>query len=190
MRNKVIFVIILSIAIIFGVTGCNNSKEEESKIETGDKIAEESNEKGDDEDLYTEVNLYFSDNDAMYFEIESRKIKDITVKKVIEELIKGPTKESANKTLPEDIEILDVKVEDEICYLNFNNRLKEQMDGNYGASCASMFLVGSITNTLVAYEEFNISKVAFLIEGQSNPQLGQFGDVEYFEWEQQLIKPE
>jgi hypothetical protein len=129
-----------------------------------------------DEIKATEVVLYFSDDQAMYLVGEKRNIDKPTAESVVAELVKGPStkSEGAEKvyaTLPTDLEILDVKVTDNIAYVNFKNEVKVE-----GSAGENMFIY-SIVNTLVSNKELGITKVQFLVDGKEVATMGGQTDV-------------
>ena len=80
-----------------------------------------------------EVVIYFSDSQAMNLISEKRIIANDNnlYIKTIKELIKGPKKDELNKTLPEETEILEINIENGVCYANFNQTLQT---GHWGGS--------------------------------------------------------
>ncbi|MFT5871667.1 MAG: germination protein M [Clostridium sp.] len=123
-----------------------------------------------------EVVLYFSDDQAMYLVGEKRNIEKPTAESIVAELVKGPSTKSEGAakvyaTLPVDLEILDVKVADNIAYVNFKNEVKVE-----GSAGENMFIF-SIVNTLVLNNELGITKVQFLVDGEKVDTMGGQTDV-------------
>ncbi|ACL70299.1 GerMN domain-containing protein [Halothermothrix orenii] len=109
-----------------------------------------------------EVLLYFSTSDAMYLKAEKRMVKaDHIYLNTLKELIKGPESNNLNPTIPEGVEILDLRVKDGIAYIDFNRALK---DNHWGGSTGESMTVYSIVNTMTQFPE--IEKVQFMLEGE------------------------
>ena len=133
------------------------------------------------------VKLYFSDNEAMYFVKENRKINvptgESAEKLIVAELIKGPTKEKAVKTLPGETKIRSVETKDGICFVNLSN---EFITKHSGGSSAEYMTIYSVVNSLT--ELSHIDKVQFLIEGEKKDTLVHFTLNEPFERDEAMIK--
>ena len=133
------------------------------------------------------VKLYFSDNEAMYFVKESRKINvptgESAEKLIVAELIKGPTKEKAVKTVPAETKIRSVETKDGICFVNLSN---EFITKHSGGSSAEYMTIYSVVNSLT--ELSHIEKVQFLIEGEKKDTLVHFTLNEPFERDEAMIK--
>lgn len=133
------------------------------------------------------VKLYFSDNEAMYFVKENRKINvptgESAEKLIVAELIKGPAKEKAIKTVPTETKIRSVETKDGICFVNLSN---EFITKHSGGSSAEYMTIYSIVNSLT--ELSHIDKVQFLIEGEKKDTLVHFTLNEPFERDEAMIK--
>lgn len=133
------------------------------------------------------VKLYFSDNEAMYFVKENRKINvptgESAEKLIVAELIKGPTKEKAIKSIPTETKIRSVETKDGICFVNLSN---EFITKHSGGSSAEYMTIYSIVNSLT--ELSHIDKVQFLIEGEKKDTLVHFTLNEPFERDEAMIK--
>lgn len=132
------------------------------------------------------ITLYFGGKDGYLVE-ETREVFDLTPQRAIEELIKGPNNDNYFKTLPDKTELIDVKVEDRIAYVNFDKSLDEKVTGAYGTSCGSGLLLYSIVNTLVLHESFNIDKVQIVLDGEKIMNLGPFAMEFPFEANKDMI---
>lgn len=77
-------------------------------------------------------------------------------KTVVEELLKGPTSTNLDK-LPATIRLIDVKVKDNIAYVDFSR------EGLSGGSIEESLLIESIVTSLA---EINIKQVQFLVDGK------------------------
>lgn len=109
-----------------------------------------------------EVNLYFSDSQAMYLVPEKRKIPQISplARQVVLELIKGPNNSDFYPTIPEGTQVNEVYIVDDIAYID----LSEEIFKNHsGGSSAELMTIYSIVNTLTEIPP--IKGVQILIEG-------------------------
>ena len=156
-RNSIIFILILVITMSFGC-----SKEQNAQI------PDESNSSG-------VINLYFSGENAQYLLPEERKISPLTIKEAFEQLVLGPNNNDLHSTLPPNVKLLDVHIENRIAVLNINKELYIAMNGNYGTSTASYMLINSLVGTFVYNEVFQVDGIKLLIEGKDNVSLGQYG---------------
>jgi len=94
-----------------------------------------------------EVNLYFSDSQAMYLVPEKRKISQIPslARQAVIELIKGPENTDFYLTIPEGTQVNEVYIADDIVYID----LSEEIFKNHpGGSSGELMTVYSIVNTL------------------------------------------
>ncbi len=108
------------------------------------------------------VDLYFSTQDAMYLASERRTVNiDNLYLNTLKELIKGPESSSLNKTIPEGVIILDIKVKKGNIRINFNRALQKN---HWGGSTGERMTVYSIVNTMTQFD--TIQKVRILIEGK------------------------
>jgi germination protein M len=94
-----------------------------------------------------EVNLYFSDSQAMYLAPEKRKISQISslTRQVVNELIKGPENSDLYPTIPEGTQINEVYIADDIAYIDLS---EEIFENHPGGSSGELMTVYSIVNTL------------------------------------------
>jgi len=117
-----------------------------------------------------EVNLYFSDSQAMYLVSEKRKIPPTTslamAKEVVIELIKGPASSDLYSTIPEGTRVNEVYIADDIVYVD----LSEEVFKNHpGGSSGELMTVYSIVNSLT--EISPIKGVQILVEGNERNSL-------------------
>lgn len=115
-----------------------------------------------------EVNLYFSDSQAMYLVSEKRKIPPTTslAKQVVVELIKGPDSSDLYSTIPEGTRVNEVYIADDIVYVD----LSEEVFKNHpGGSSGELMTVYSIVNSLT--EISPIKGVQILVEGDERNSL-------------------
>lgn len=169
--KKFLSVILCSI-LILTLSACGKN-EVTDKNNSKDVVKEEPKEgpkEGENEEIKSrEVVLYFSDDQAMYLVGEKRNIEKPTAKAIVGELVKGPSVQSEGAaklyaTLPQDLEILDVQVKENIAYVDFKGNVGEKIQGGSTAEGMALF---SIINTLVLDKKLGIKKVQFLVEGQN-----------------------
>ncbi len=115
-----------------------------------------------------EVNLYFSDSQAMYLVPEKRKIPQTLslARQAVIELIKGPENSDLYSTIPEGTQINEVYIADDIAYID----LSEEIFKNHpGGSSGELMTVYSIVNTLTEIPP--IRGVQILVEGNETKSL-------------------
>jgi germination protein M len=111
--------------------------------------------------------LYFSNKDANYLIPEYRDIQHDepnVVKRIVQELIKGPMAEGLEPTMPEGLtekDILDAKINGDTAIVNFSSNLKTR---HKGGSAGETLTVYSIVNSIT--ELPNIKRVQILIDGK------------------------
>jgi hypothetical protein len=105
------------------------------------------------------INLYFSDSNAEYLIREEREIEDLTPQKAIEALIEGPKSKKLYSSLPKELEVSRVSVEEGIAYVYIHESVPLYRHGNYGSSASVLHIINSITATLILHEPFSIEKV-------------------------------
>jgi len=115
-----------------------------------------------------EVNLYFSDSQAMYLVSEKREISQISslARQVVIELIKGPEDSDLYPTIPEGTQVNEVYIADDIVYID----LSEEIFKNHpGGSSGELMTVYSIINTLTEIPP--IKGVQILVGGNEKESL-------------------
>jgi len=121
-----------------------------------------------------EVNLYFSDSQAMYLVPEKRKISQIPslARQAVIELIKGPESSDFYPTIPEGTQVNEVYIADDIAYID----LSEEIFKNHpGGSSGELMTVYSIVNTLTEIPP--IKGVQILVEGNEMKSLAGHIDI-------------
>lgn len=110
------------------------------------------------------VNLYFSNKtgDKLVKKTETVAYSRSTSleKIVVEQLIKGPSDSSMNRTLPSDLKLLSISVRDNICYVNLSSGFLTEM-----VNVTSELPIYSIVNSLCSLG--NIDGVRIMINGDS-----------------------
>ena len=154
---KIIFILlILIVIVIFGYTIFNSFIVPVWEKYTGKPVVPEEVSYKEEEieeiqpvstEEMIEVNLYFSDPQAMYLIPEKRKISQIPLlaKQVINELIEGPENSNLYPTIPEGAIVNEVYIVDDIAYID----LTEEIFKNHpGGSSGELMTIYSIVNTL------------------------------------------
>ena len=115
-----------------------------------------------------EVNLYFSDSQAMYLIPEKRKIPQIPslARQAVNELIKGPENSNFYPTIPEGTQVNEVYIADDIVYIDLS---EEIFENHPGGSSGELMTVYSIVNTLT--EISPIKGVQILVGGNEKNSL-------------------
>ena len=121
-----------------------------------------------------ELTLYFANNE--YVQTGNESLEKLLPEKrsitltnkplaqvAVEELMRGPKGENMGVVIPPRIKLIDVKVADQIAYVNFSG------DGMNGGSMEETFLISSVIMTLIQLE--NIDSVQFLVDGKKTETL-------------------
>lgn len=110
----------------------------------------------------TELSLYFSDENGEKLVRETREvvhnINTSLEKLVIEQLIAGPSRPGLNPTLPKDTKLLNVSVNENVCYINFDSSFL-----NNALDVKEYIPIYSIVNSLAAVSSVN--KVQITVNG-------------------------
>ena len=134
-----------------------------------------------------EVNLYFSDSQAMYLVLEKRKISQIPslARQAVIELIKGPENSELYPTIPEGTKVNELYIAGDIAYID----LSEEISKNHpGGSSGELMTVYSIVNTLTEIPP--IKGVQILVEGNEMKSLAGHIDISIpLLRDEDLIKP-
>ena len=108
------------------------------------------------------VLLFFATKDAMYLETEDREINTSALyRHTIEELIKGPETAALSPTIPEGVQLINLKVEAGTAFLDFNRALVEN---HWGGSTGETLTVYSIVHTMAQFPA--VKDVQILISGK------------------------
>lgn len=110
----------------------------------------------------TELSLYFSDENGEKLVKETREvvhnINTSLEKLVIEQLIEGPGRPGLSPTLPKDTKLLNVSVNENVCYINFDSSFL-----NNTLEVKEYIPIYSIVNSLAAVSSIN--KVQITVNG-------------------------
>lgn len=110
------------------------------------------------------LNLYYADklgDKLVKTTVAVAYNKNVSLEKVIvERLIKGPSDTSVYATLPTDIKLLNVSVNNGVCYVNFNSAFLTEM-----VNVSNEIPIYSIVNSLCELE--NVNSVKIMVNGDS-----------------------
>ena len=113
----------------------------------------------------TELVLYFADDSGEKLVKESREVvhnvNTSLEKLVIEQLIEGPHRPGTNATLPKDTKLLNVSVNENVCYINFDSSFL-----NNTLDVREYVPIYSIVNSLAAVSSIN--KVQISVNGSQD----------------------
>ncbi len=114
-----------------------------------------------------EIALYFCNQDATALAQEKRIIAvapDITMKdlmlRTLEELIKGPTDSDLHKTIPVEVQVNSVEIDDNIALVDFSIEMHSK---HWGGTTGEGMTINSIVYTLTEFP--GIDKVKMTVEG-------------------------
>ena len=121
-------------------------------------------------DLITEVNVYFPDENAtgLFPERKSVKATDKSkYKAAMEALMAGPKDKRLTSVMPGKTQLLWVKMDKDTVKVNFDENICRSFRGG---STGEEMLVGSIVNTLTEFPE--VKQVQILVEGHEVDSIG------------------
>lgn len=109
--------------------------------------------------------LYFKEVGTYKLKSEKRVIKyDANLKKekfIIQELMLGPKEAGLEKTIPDEIKIRSIEVDESVCFADFSLEFEQKVSQNEEME---KIVIYSIVNSLTQLSD--ISKVQFLVEGK------------------------
>ncbi len=115
-----------------------------------------------------EITLYFCNQDATALETEIRTITvapDISMNdlmlRTLEELIKGPTNSDLHKTIPAEVQVNSVVIDNNIAQVDFSIEMHTK---HWGGSTGEGMTINSIVYTLTEFP--GIDKVKMTVEGE------------------------
>lgn len=113
----------------------------------------------------TVLTLYFANSDGSALVKEEMDVRynsnQAKERVIVEKLIKGPTGNDLQATIPKGTKLLGTSIKDGICYLNFNKGLKNTTPGVQPET-----VIYSIVNSVT--ECSSVSRVQIAINGDSN----------------------
>lgn len=175
--------IFLILIMVISLSACASPQNEKPEEPTPPSV-EEPNENDEDEDIVNgedeedeeqeaekeaEVNIYFTseeyvitgNEDLETLDFEKRKVTygDITLEEaVVKELLKKPKNEELINSIPESVELIEVKVMDNTAYVDFSK------DGMEGGSLEEILTIDQIVTSLL--DLGTVEKVQFLLDGE------------------------
>jgi spore germination protein GerM len=176
MKKIIIFIISSTIFMIL-LVACSNPK-------ASNTIADE--DQIDISEKEQSIILYFSDANAEYLIGEARIIKNVTPIKAVQELIEGPDSKELRRSMPKELEVSNVTIEDGVAHVYMHESVPLAKHGNYGSSTATTHIINSISATLILHEPFGIKKVK--LEGDICDLLYGIDTKEPFDVDMNLIK--
>lgn len=154
---KVIFITVVAVGLLIGCSINDDS--------TGNEVDNSDNEV---EPESIEITLYFGNADGTAvvaenrtIDIEANSTREELFKMTIEELIKGPNDESLVKTIPKEVKVLSVILEENIIYIDFSHEMHTK---HWGGATGEAMTVSSIVNTMTEFND--IDKVMMTVEGE------------------------
>lgn len=112
-----------------------------------------------------QITLYFADETGQRLVEEEREVvhsmNTSLEKLIVEELLKGPEQEGGYPTLPSDGKLLNVSVNENVCYVNFDSSFL-----NNSLEVKEYIPIYSIVNSLCAISSVN--KVQLTVNGSSD----------------------
>ena len=113
----------------------------------------------------TNLSLYFAKESGDKLAVEAVSVRfntsQPTEKGIVEQLMKGPSKAENHATIPKGTKLLGVSIRDGVCYLNFDEGLKNITPGVMPET-----VIYSIVNSMT--ESGSVSKVQIAINGESD----------------------
>lgn len=155
--RKFLIIAIICVLVLSGCSEINNG----TSPNTG-----EENEQG-----MREVNvvLYFANSQGTFVVPENRTIlaeEDATIEEyvslILEELIKGPKEQNLYPTIPDEVKVLNVDVEEDTVYIDFSEEMHTK---HWGGATGEDMTISSLVNTLTELE--GIKYVLPSVEGMA-----------------------
>lgn len=173
MKKTIILILMISM-LTLGIYGCTGQEtpspaDPNNGVENGENVnPEEDQGESPQQEKTEDVTLYFGDESATYVAPETRDISladDVSqeeyIKLVVEELIKGPETEKLNRTIPPEVKVNSVKIENNIAYIDFSEEMHTK---HWGGATGESMTINSIVNTLTELDD--IDKVGMTVEGE------------------------
>lgn len=178
--RKILILAILLIATAVLLTSCNKRADENDNI---DDVVE-STENVAEGVVYSKI--YFPDHENTYLYMELKYINKATVEeavwKVFEELKAGPEQEKLYAIITEDVNVLSVKIEENICTVDLSSGF---ITSNSDSSRKEMMALYSVVNSICALPD--IDQVKINVEGNVSATLGEYTLKDNFESDQNIV---
>lgn len=114
------------------------------------------------------ITLYFGNSDGTGVIAETREIiynddnnTANLIKAVLEELIKGPNNSKLVKTIPKEVKVDSVRIDNHIAFIDFSEEMHTK---HWHGATGEMMTIASIANTLTEFEY--IHKVKMTVAGE------------------------
>jgi germination protein M len=115
-----------------------------------------------------QVALYFGNknDDAVVketrnIEIASNATREDIIRKVLEELIKGPQRTDLVRTIPPEVKVKSVEIKDKIAYVDFSAEMHTK---HWHGAAGEAMTINSLVNTLTEFSD--IKKVKMTVDGK------------------------
>lgn len=116
--------------------------------------------------INTSMTLYFADNSGQKLVPESRRVYHSSnaplEEVVVSEILKGPYESGRSAVMPSDIIVLSVTIQDDICYINFDESIANAVSADVDPYVQIYSLVNSIDAVC------KVSRVSFSVNGSSD----------------------
>lgn len=124
-----------------------------------------------------QIDLYFTDEASRRLSIERREVtgenREDLIRKVMEELIRGPVDSGRLRTLPETVQVRTVYFKDGTVWVDMDSSVRDE---HPGGTWTEVLAVYSVVNTLA--ENFSdVQQVQVLIEGSESDTLAGHVDI-------------
>lgn len=153
--------LILLLMIIISLSGCDIVQRDNMDVNIDETANSQMEER--------EIILYFSNSQGQYVVPEYRIVevdKNINstdfARIVLEELIKGPKDENLYKTIPEEVKILNIEIQEDTILIDFS---KEMHTKHWGGAAGEDMTISSLVDTMT--ELNGIKKVLPSVEGMA-----------------------
>ena len=177
--RKILILAVLLIAITVLLTSCNKNTDEnnvEEVVESTESVTEGV--------VYSKV--YFPDHENTYLYMELKYINKATVEeavsKVFDELKTGTEQEKLYAIISEDVNVLSVKIEENICTVDLSSGF---ITSNSDSSRKEMMALYSVVNSICALP--GIDQVKINVEGNESATLGEYTLKDNFEADQNIV---
>lgn len=165
-KKGFVYGLILSFLFVMAWGGLGCGERPAEPVEAPEEEIEEEVAEEEEPAVSQTVQLYFANVDADKLIQEDRELEvDGDEEKLgfamLEELIKGPQDSELVRTIPEEVQVLEVKIENGVAYADFS---EEIITRHWGGSTGELLTVYSIVNTLAELSQ--VDMVKFLVEGE------------------------
>jgi len=114
------------------------------------------------------IKLYFSNEDADAVRGETRIIdisktasREEILQMVLEELIEGPENSNLNRTIPPEVKVKSIKINNQTAIVDFSEEMHTK---HWGGAAGESMTINSLVNTLTEFDYIELVKLT--VEGQ------------------------